>query len=235
MKNNLNNPQKQNSHQFGQKPKTLASAQAYLPISEIKDGLIVLKDGSLRAVLLVAGTNFGLRSQEEQQAIIVSWQHFLNSLDFPIQIVVRSKKVDLSQYLQVLEKAAKNQKNELLRYQTESYIEYLKGLIDVANVVTKEFYVVVPYYPSPIAQISLFDKIASFFGFKTLPAGENFESSKAALFQRVEVIKAGLENIGLKVAPLSTEQLIDLFYNVYNPDIAYFEKLTDIKEITPNL
>lgn len=209
----------------------VSSTQVYLPIEEIKDGVLILKDKSLKAVLLIVGTNFGLRSEEEQQAIIASWQNFLNSLEVQIQIIVRSKRIDLSYYLKTLEKATEAQTNELLRYQTQEYVEYLKGLIDVANVMTKEFYVVVPYFPSVIGKVGFLDKIANFFGFKAAPPLENFEAAKAALFQQVELIKGGLENVGLRAAILSTEQLIDLFYNTYNPDISYYEKLTDIKEM----
>jgi len=221
MKENNQNPQTNN----------LPSVQAFLPIEEIKDGTIVLKDKSLRAVLAIRSSDFALRAEEEQQAIITSWQSFLNSLEFPIQIVVRSRKVDLTDYLKSLENIANHQKNSLLKYQTQEYIEFLKGVISVSNIMTKEFYVVVPYFPTPITTTGFLEKIGQIFGFKLPQNAENFESSKASLYQRVEIIKNGLENVGLRVAILNTEQLIDLFYNVYNPDLSYHQKLTDVKEI----
>lgn len=214
-----------------QQTNNLPSAQAFLPIQEIKDGVVVLKDKSLRAVLVIRSSDFALRSEEEQEAVITSWQNFLNSLEFPIQIVVRSKKVDLAHYLKNLENLAKNQNNSLLKYQTEEYINFLKDLINVSNIMTKEFYVVVPYFPSIIPATGFIEKISQFLGLKPSASAENFETSKAALYQRVETIKVGLENVGLKVALLNTEQLIDLFYNVYNPNLSYYQKLTDIKEM----
>ncbi len=216
------------------KSSKFAPTQAYLPIEEIRENLVVLRNNKLVGVLLVRGADFGLKSEAEQNAIINSYKNFLNSLEFPIQILVRSKKIDLDSYLKRIESLQKSQTNELLRFQTLEYLNFLTRLIESANVVTKEFYVVVSYTPAPLPSeglgiklIELFSKIA-----KQREEEQFFEKNKATLEQRIKIVKEGLEGLGLKVVQLRTEELIELFYNIYNPGLAYQQKLTDIQSLT---
>lgn len=217
----------------GKTKQKFASAQEFLPIEEIKEGVVTLKEGGLRAVLLIRGTNFGLKSEDEQNAIINSYQGFLNSLEFPLQILTRSKKIDLTPYLKKLEVLEKSQTNELLLMQTVEYVDFIKKLTEIANVMSKEFYAVVPFNASAIKKGGVFSQLTGLFskGAWEAQTKATFEQNKAGLDQRVEVTKSGLEGIGLKVAQLNTEELIELFYNIYNPEVAYQEKLTQMPSL----
>ncbi|NIM46785.1 MAG: hypothetical protein GTN40_01340, partial [Candidatus Aenigmarchaeota archaeon] len=126
------------------------STQIYLPIQEIKDGVIILKDGSLRVILMANAVNFELKSEDEQSAIEYSYQNFLNSLDFPIQILIRSKHLELDGYIKKIEELTKKQESELLQMQTLAYVDQIKSLLEYANIMDKEFYIVIPYYPKAI-------------------------------------------------------------------------------------
>lgn len=128
----------------------LASTQAYLPISEIKEGVVVMRDQSLRSVLIVSSVNFALKSEQEKDAIIASYQSFLNSLNFPVQIVASSKKLHLTNYINSLKTLGQNQTNPLLKIQTEEYSRFIEQLLEVSNIMEKRFYVVVPYFPAGV-------------------------------------------------------------------------------------
>jgi len=188
-------------------------------VEEIRDGVIVLKNGSLRAVLLVSSINFDLKATEEQDAIINQYQNFLNSLDFPIQIVISSRKLNITPYLDFLKKKESELTNELLSLQLSEYRNFIKNLTDVSNIMSKFFYVVVPFYPIESAKGGFLDK---FLGGKNSQSQvsrkrELFETYKNQLWQRVDHISAGLSGTGLKITMLKTEELIELLYNSYNP------------------
>ncbi len=213
--------------------KKLPATQTYLPIAEIKDGTVVLKDGTLRAVLLVSSINFALKSDDEQNALISSYVGFLNSLDFPIQIVMQSRKLQIQPYLDNLLKIEKELPNELLKIQIADYRAFVAELVEIGQIMTKRFYVVVPYDP-------LSNKKKGFVArFKEVmkPAltirvkDERFQARKRDLESRVRQVNGGLESMGLQVAELDTQSLIELYYTSYNPDIAFAQELQNIEEI----
>lgn len=212
------------------------STQTYLKISELRDDTVVLKNGGVRAVLRVSSINFNLKSEEEQNAIIYSYQGFLNTLEFPIQIVVRSKKLDIDEYLDKLRKLGEKQTNALLQRQTYEYVEYIAKLVEYADIMEKEFYVVVPYDPLRAQKSNIFQKFFQNINAKDSYEAvkrrhDEFEQLKKTLNQRVNSVKVGLENSGLKVDQLNTKELIELFYNIYNPTVARYEKAKNIQDL----
>ncbi|MFH0776678.1 MAG: hypothetical protein V1936_03655 [Patescibacteria group bacterium] len=212
------------------------STQLYLRIAEIHDDVVVLKNGGLRAVLEVDSVNVSLKSEDEQNSLAYSYQNFLNSLEFPIQIVVRSKKLDISNYLSKLKTAGKKQTNEILKNQIGEYSEYVRRLVEFADIMEKSFYVVVPYDPVSAMSVSLFQNFWNFIHpGDTMSAFEkrkkDFLDLNKKLEQNVEQIEGGLENCGLKTKRLSTGELIELFYGIYNPLTARNEKVKDVTEV----
>jgi hypothetical protein len=192
--------------------------QAFLKLSEIRDDLIIMQDGTLRAVVTVSSTNFDLKSEEEQNALIFSYQRFLNSLEFPIQILMQSRKMDIADYTEKLRVIMERQTNELLRMQTSEYIDFIDKLVESANVMNKNFYVIVPLNTSiNAASTGVFDKIFGTGKVQQISNREqNFENSKKILNERVGSISSNLASSGLRVVRLGTEQLIELVYNSYN-------------------
>lgn len=209
------------------------STQKYVDVEEIKDGVIVLKNGSLRAILLVSSINFDLKSSEEQDVIISQYQGFLNSVDFPIQILISSRKINLNPYLDFLKNKEEHQSNELLRLQISEYQSFIKNLAEVSNIMSKFFYIVVPFSPVETKEGGVFDKVFSIFNPKqvVMQKNEMFETVKNQLWQRVDHIIAGLSGIGVQIAPLKTEEIIELLYNSYNPSIFTSTIIKDIDKI----
>lgn len=191
-----------------------SSIQKHLEIKEIKDDVLVLKSKGLRAILMCSSINFALKSTEEQDALIYKYQEFLNALDFPIQIMVASRKFNIDSYVQMLQFKEKEQENELLRIQTAEYIDFIKGLTEMANIMTESFYLVVPFNPSPLKK-GFFDKL--FGREKSEVKEQEFQELKTQLWQRVEFAASGLKGLGLRAIPLNTEEMIELFYKLYNP------------------
>lgn len=192
------------------------SIQQHLEIKEIRDDAVILKNGGLRAVLMTTSVNFHLKSEKEQEAIVYRYQEFLNSLDFPIQIMIASRKFDVTPYLATLEQKKNQQENELLQIQTAEYIDFIKSLTESNNIMTESFYLVVPYSPSVLAKKGFF---SSLFGNKGSTDTEQtgFEESKNNLLQRIEFVATNLRGFGLNAALLNTEELVELFYKLYNP------------------
>lgn len=209
---------------------SMTSTQLHLKIAEVRDDTLVLKTGGVRAVLKTTSINFNLKSEDEQNAIIAAYQRFLNSLEFPVQIVVRSKKLDLDNYIEALQKKGEKQANLLLQRQTFEYIDFIRKLIEYADIMEKEFYVVVPVDPVRARKPNFVQK---FWG-RMHPADkvgdilkrhQEFDQLKKQLMQNVNIVTSGLENCGLKVEPLTTHQLVNLFYQIYNPITSRYEKL----------
>lgn len=205
------------------------STQQAISIAGIKDGVAVLKDGSYRLILQVAATNFALKSEQEQNSIVFQYQSFLNSLHFPIQIVISSRRLDLTPYIAKIEKMSEAQTSEVLKMQTTDYVDFLKKLIEIANIMKKTFYVVIPYEPISIAKMGLLDNI---FGKKSAfdhlkISDADYKAHTDQLKERAATIANGLGNMGLHCFQLSTEDLIELFYLMYNPDEASKERLKD--------
>lgn len=199
------------------------STQDFIPIKEIRDGLIILKDGSMRMVLMASSLNFALKSADEQSAIIMQYQDFLNSLDFPVQFFIESRKLEIGPYIGMLQDAEKEQTNELLKIQTREYMEFIKNFVKMSNTVAKSFYIVVPYNPGGISnQTGPLGGILSSFGLggKKSDAGKKdvrFEEARTQLQQRAGVVQGGLTRTGVRVVPLDTEELIELYYKLFNP------------------
>ncbi len=200
--------------------KTPAS-QNFVPIKEIRDGILVLKDGSYRAVVMASSINFALKSQDEQTSIILQFQNFLNSLNFSVQICVQSRRLDIKPYLKLLEARENEQENDLMRLQVRQYMEFIKALTEGSNIMTKSFFVVVPYSPGALSAPTA-SGITSFF--KKKDANEekmnkelSFEEHKTQLEQRVAVVEEGLTRCGVRIVELGTEELIELFYKSFNP------------------
>ncbi len=205
------------------------STQTYLRIAEMRENTVILKNGGIRAVLKVSSINFNLKSEDEQNAIIYSYQGFLNTLEDPIQIVIRSKKLDIDKYLDDLREKANKQTNALLQKQTTEYVEYIQKLVEYADIMAKEFYVIVPQDPYRAKSQTFLEK---FFGFinakdnygQIKQRRDEFDELKKKLSQKVNSVKIGLENCGLKVEELSTSELIKLFYEINNPVAARYQK-----------
>ncbi len=189
--------------------------QQKIYLEDIQDGIIFSKDGSLKAVLMTSSTNFALKSTEEQDALIFKYQSFINSLDFPIQILVVSRHLDISDYVMTLEQKRKEQPNELLRIQIAEYIDFIKNLIQVSNIMNESFYVVVPLSRVEKKEGGIIEKLG-LFQKNTSQEEKSIEELKSQLWQRVEYVAAGLAGIGIKAVPLNTQELTELFYRLYN-------------------
>ncbi|MDP2593834.1 MAG: hypothetical protein Q8P36_00635 [bacterium] len=190
--------------------------QAFVPVKEIRNGVIILKDGGYRGVLMCSSINFALKAVDEQRAITEGFQNFLNTLDFSIQIVVNSRKMDLRPYIALLEEKAPLQKTELLRIQLREYIEFIRSFAGQTNIMTKSFYIIVPYTPQ-----TLVARATGFLrrGRATGPSAPeaNFEEDRLQLEQRLSLVAAGLSGTGVRAAVLGTEEVIELLYRAFNP------------------
>lgn len=212
---------------------TTAPTQKYLDVTEVKEDVIVLKSGSLRAVLAVSSINFDLKSTEEQEAIINQYQNFLNSVDFPLQIVISSRKLDIRNYLDFLTTKEKQQSSELLRLQISEYKSFISQLVSVSNIMEKFFYIIIPFSPVENKQKGFLNNLFSLINPQKniLEKKENFETMRSQLFQRVDHVMAALSGIGLRIAPLKTEELIELLFNSYNPEIYNETELKKVNEL----
>ena len=213
-----------------------ASTQVHLKIAEIRDDTIVLKNGGLRAALKVNSINFNLKSDDEQNAIIYSYQNFLNSLEFPIQVLVRSKRLDIDNYLDTLADLGEKQTNDLLQRQTYEYMDYIQRLVEYADIMEKSFYVIVPFDPFRAKKPTLIQRFFQSLSPKDTPIESGRRSSefvqlKKNLNQRITVVKAGLQGVGLQVDLLDTKDLIELFYETYNPLSSRVQKFEDIEDL----
>lgn len=198
----------------------LSSQANIVDVQEIRDDVIALKSGSLRAVLSASSINFDLKSTEEQEAVIYQYQSFLNSLDFPLQIVVNSRKFNIKPYLHLLEEKEKKHTNELLRIQTAEYRAFIQSMTEVSNIMTKNFYVIVPFHPVESDQKGgLFSRIAMSKKQSIVQGRQAFETYKNQLWQRVDYVIAGIRATGVSVNHLKTPELIELMYNFYNPGL----------------
>lgn len=194
------------------------SSQDFVPIKEVRDGVVVLKDDSLRAIVMTSSVNFALKSLDEQNAIIFQFQNFLNSINFSIQIFTESRRLDIRPYVALLEKVEKDQQNELLRIQTKEYIEFIKDFTENVNIMTKSFFIVIPYIPAIIqTKKSLLSSILGRTEQAIREKSESFEENRTQLLQRMEVVIAGLTRMGVRAIPLGTEEIVELYYKLFNP------------------
>lgn len=209
------------------------SSQKYIDVEEVKNDIVILKNRSLRAILLVSSINFDLKSSEEQEAIIFGYQNFLNSLDFPTQILISSKRLDVDPYLSLLEEKKKTQTSELMRLQIAEYGSFIKNLTEVSQIMSKHFYVVVPFYPVESKEGGFMSGIMDAFNQKQKITEdiETFETYKNQLWQRVDQIASGLNSIGIKSTALKTEEIIELLYSSYNPSLFSTTVIKDLEAI----
>lgn len=204
-------------------PATRAEAtQEFVPIKEVRDGIIILKDGSLRALLMASSINLALKSNDEQQAIIGQFQNFLNSLEFQVQFFIQSRELDIRPYLALLEERYAAELDDLMKIQIREYIVFIRDFTERANIMTKNFFIVVPYDPALIARGG---NLSGVLG-SILPTGgsasgaltdEQFEQYRSQIEQRVSVVEQGLVRTGVRLARLGTEEAIELFYKLFNP------------------
>lgn len=215
----------------GKKPKI--STQHYLDIAEIKNDVVILKDGTLRAVVLVSSINFALKSEEEQGAIISSYMTFMNSFEFPVQIVIQSRKLNIDAYLNDLAKKEQALVNDQLRLLMSDYRQFITELVDLGDIMSKSFYVVIPYSPLSDKKKGFFSRFYEILNPTSLIKlkEEHFQKYKRILMQRVEHVMMGLNSMSLQSAILDTQSLIELYYNVYNPVVSANEELKDINKI----
>jgi coenzyme F420-reducing hydrogenase alpha subunit len=200
------------------------SSQDFVPVKEIREGIVILKDGSMQMILMASSLNFALKSRDEQLAILTQYQNFLNSLDFTIQILIQSKKLDIKPYLATIDERIAAQTEDLLKIQTREYKEFIKKFTETVNIMSKSFFVVIPYNP-PTIQISrdIVSPLAKLFG-KTetntdyAKEATTFEENRTQLEQRANVVTQGLARIGVRTIGLGTEELIELFYRIFNPE-----------------
>lgn len=216
--------------------KIQASTQQYLPIAEIRDNTVVMKDGTLRAVILVSSINFSLKSEDEQNAIIAAYVGFLNNIDFPLQIVVQSRELDIENYLVALKQKEKEQTNELLKIQIAEYIQYITELISIGKIMNKRFYAVVPFNPMTDKQKGFFSSVSDALrpGAMVKMKRDLFLKRREQLTRRVENVISGLASVGLNAVELDTQGLIELYYNTYNPVTSANEKMVDVNKLRLN-
>lgn len=193
------------------------ATQQFVPVKEIRNGVAILKDGGYRGVLICSAINFGLKSADEQHAIILGFQSFLNTLDFSIQIVVNSRRMDLRPYLAILAEKEPGQKTELMRIQLHEYIEFIRSFAEQTNIMTKSFYVIVPYAPRFSAASTVNFLKHESAASKSTTAETSFEEDRAQLEQRLTLVGSGLASIGVRAVPLDTEEVIELLYRSFNP------------------
>ena len=196
-----------------------ASTQQFLEIDKIKEGVIVLKNKSLRGVLMVSSLNFALKSEDEQNAIIYQFQNLLNSLDFSIEIVVQSRRLNITGYFEKLKELEQNQENELLKMQTASYRDFVEKLISGESIMSKSFFVVVPFTLLELPGMKKTDLSLE---------KDQFQRAKSQLWQRLEFTALGLRRCGLQCAPLSSPELIELFWSAYHPqeaEVGYYPEI----------
>ena len=215
------------------KPKPGPATQRFLDIAEIRDDLVLLKDGTVRAVMLVSSINFALKSSDEQEAIIQAYMTFLNGLEYPIQIVIQSRRMNIDGYINTLVEKERDTKNDLLRGQIADYRSFVKELVELGEIMQKRFYLVVPYDPVSNKTKSFFSRLSEAV---SPSAAANLNAKQMAdrqeqLARRVSLTSGQLQSMGLGVARLDTQSLIELYYTCYNPDIFESERLSDLSKV----
>lgn len=187
--------------------------QDFVPVEEVRGGVVILKNGGYRGIMMCSSLNFALKSEDEQRAIIGGFQNFLNTLDFPVQIVVHSRKTDIRPYLNLLQERIDRQTSELMRIQLREYISFIRTFIEGSDIMTKTFYVVVPFTPVTVAQATGLP-----FGKQSSGAegDRSFEETRIQLEQRMALVAGGLAQSGLRAVPLGTEEIIELLYRSFN-------------------
>ena len=192
------------------------AAQKFVPVQDIKDGVVILKDGQLSMVLLASTINFALKSADEQEAILRQFQGFLNTIDFPIQFTVQSRRLNIGPYLEILQEREPEQDNDLMRVQLREYIGFVRSFTEQVDIMSKNFFVIVPYTPIATNLSSGFSELLG--QKKDVKINDaKFEEYRIQLEQRATLVEQGLNRIGVRTVPLGNDELVELFYHTFNP------------------
>lgn len=196
-----------------------AATQQFVPIERVRDGIVVLKNGELRSVLITSSLNLALKSDDEQQAILMQFQSLLNSLDFPVQIFAQSRRLNIKPYLELLQARSTEVKEDLLKIQIHEYMGFIEKLSEEINIMTKHFFIVVPYLPIQTVGVGGGNnKLLSFgLGSGTGMDESSFDAARIQLEQRVATVSQGLARFGVRAQKLGTEEVVELFYKLFNP------------------
>lgn len=199
--------------------KSTKATQEFVPIKKVRDGTVVLKDGTMLTIFIVSSLNFALKSTDEQNAIISQFQNFINSLEFFIQISIQSRKLDIRPYVALLEEQNEKANSDLMQIQIKEYIEFVKNFVESSNIMEKNFFIVIPYTPSVIQTTG--NPFGKLFGTKKKSAAQKkdmtFEENISQLEQRAAVVEQGITRTGVRVIKLNTEEIIELYYKIFNP------------------
>jgi len=214
------------------------STQSTLLLSEIRDNIVIMADGTFRAVVACKSINFDLMSEREREGVEFSYQNFLNSLNYPIQILIRSQRVDIGPYIDHLTEIRRGQDNMLLSVLMDDYINFIDQLSQEANIMDKSFFIAIPYFPAGDMS-NLKDQAKGFFGKLAKPKNAitkidtaTYEKAKSEVKNRVDAVTSGLFQLGVQSVQLNTKELGELYYNVYNPDTAVREPLGNFEDVT---
>lgn len=224
-------------------PKEAVATQKFIEIRGVKNGVLILKNGALRQILMVSGLNFDLKSEDEQNAITQGYQAFLNSLSFTVQIFVHSRKLNIDGYIQKLAGIELQEPNPLLRNQLVEYREFIRSFVSGNAIMTKTFFVVVPFDAIVLPEMG--QKVTKkMFGLLSrkpkqeelvatqaqIDEGPHFQQNANQLSQRVDQVTAGLNQIGLRAVPLNDDEVVELFYNLYNPEASEKKNMSALKQ-----
>ncbi len=195
-----------------------SATQEFVPIERVRDGIVILKTGEIRTVLITNSLNLGLKSEDEQQAVLSQFQNFLNSLDFPIQIFVQSRKLNIKPYMELLQERSALVKEDLLKIQIHEYMGFIAKFTEESNIMTKHFFVTVPYFNEETQSINTSSIMSMVGGTAPKNPQTSFETSRIQLEQRVSTVSQGLSRFGLRTQRLGTEEVVELFYKLFNPN-----------------
>jgi len=213
--------------------KVAPSTQQYIDVMEIRDDLVVMKDGTVRAVLMVSSINFALKSSEEQEAIVQAYITFLNGLEYPLQIVIQSRRMNIDDYIMRLREQERKTQNELLKAQITDYRDFVTELVEMGDIMQKRFFVVLPYDPLSNKRRGFWSRLSQ--AISPIASAKlnktQWEDRQIQLSRRAELLGGQLESMGLTVVRLDTQGLIELYYDVYNPDIFGRQPLQDLEKI----
>ena len=199
---------------------TSSATQNFVPIRDIRDGVVIMKNGQMAMVLLATSINFALKSSDEQRAILRQFQAFLNTLDFSLQYYVQSRRLNIQPYLELLQSREPAQDNDLMKIQLREYMEFVRSFTSEVDIMTKNFFIVIPYTPSGLDLTDGFSGgISKILKRKQEAMSANkFEEEKTQLDQRVSVVEQGMARLGIRKVPLGNEELVELYYHIFNPD-----------------
>jgi type IV secretory pathway VirB4 component len=197
---------------------TGVATQEFVPIERVRDGVVVLKNGELRAVLITSSLNLALKSADEQQAVLVQFQNLLNSLDFPIEFFVQSRRLNIKPYMDLLQARSGEIKEDLLKIQIHEYMGFIRKFTEETNIMTKHFFIVIPYSPSS-SMVKHTSSSPLSFGLGTAKEDDQatFDAARIQLEQRVATVMQGLPRFGIRAQKLGTEEVVELFYKLFNP------------------